>query len=72
MCHDVVVGERHNGEEPSAVQVITIGLDLAKHWVQVHRVDVFRSGERPLLAQRAVPATQGMSGNCQTMVAILY
>jgi hypothetical protein len=72
MCHNVVVGERHNGEEPSAVQVITIGLDLAKHWVQVHGVDVFRSGERPLLAQRAVPATQGMSGNCQTMVAILY
>ena len=26
MCHSVVVGERHNGEEPSAMQVITIGL----------------------------------------------
>ncbi|MFZ3327612.1 MAG: hypothetical protein WA231_17760, partial [Methylocella sp.] len=28
MCHNVVVGERHNGEEPSAMQVITIGLDF--------------------------------------------
>jgi transposase len=35
----VVVGERDNGEEPSAMQVITIGLDLAKHWFQVHGVD---------------------------------
>jgi hypothetical protein len=39
MCHNVVVGERHNGEEPSAMQAITIGLDLAKHWFQVHGVD---------------------------------
>jgi transposase len=39
MCHNVVVGERDNGEEPSAMQVITIGLDLAKHWFQVHGVD---------------------------------
>ena len=39
MCHNVVVGERHNGEEPSAMEAITIGLDLAKHWFQVHGVD---------------------------------
>jgi transposase len=39
MCHNVVVGERHNGEERSAMQAITIGLDLAKHWFQVHGVD---------------------------------
>lgn len=39
MCHNVVVGERHNGEEPSAMETITIGLDLAKHWFQVHGVD---------------------------------
>jgi hypothetical protein len=47
------------------MQAITIGLDLAKHWVQIHGVDVFRSGEPPLLAQRAVPATQGMSGTAK-------
>jgi transposase len=35
----MVVGERHNGEEPSAMQAITIGVELAKHWFQVHRVD---------------------------------
>jgi hypothetical protein len=39
MCHNVVVGERHNSEEPSAMQAITIGLDLAKHRFQVHGVD---------------------------------
>jgi hypothetical protein len=39
MCHNVVVGERHNGEERSAMQAITVGLDLAKHWFQVHGVD---------------------------------
>ena len=39
MCHNVVVGERRNGEEPSAMETITIGLDLTKHWFQVHGVD---------------------------------
>src|SRR5271156_559957 len=39
MCHNVVVGERHNGEKPSAMEAITIGLDLARHWFQVHGVD---------------------------------
>jgi transposase len=35
----VVVAEYHTREEPSAVQITTIGLDLAKHWFQVHGVD---------------------------------
>jgi transposase len=35
----VVVDERHNEEEPSAMQITTIGLDLAKQWFQVHGVD---------------------------------
>jgi hypothetical protein len=39
MCHNVVVGERHNKEEPSVMQAITIGLDIAKHRFQVHGVD---------------------------------
>jgi transposase len=39
MCHNVVVGECHNCEEPSAMQAITIGLDLAKRWFQVHGVE---------------------------------
>jgi hypothetical protein len=39
MCHNVVVCERHNEEEPSAMQVTTIGLDVAKHWFQVHGLD---------------------------------
>jgi hypothetical protein len=39
MCHNVVVGERHNGKKPSAMQAITIGPDLAKHWFQVRGVD---------------------------------
>jgi hypothetical protein len=38
MCHNVAVSERHNGEEPSAMHVIAIGLDLAKPWFQVHGV----------------------------------
>jgi hypothetical protein len=39
MCHNAVVGERHNGEEPSAMQAITIGVDLAKQWFQVQGAD---------------------------------
>jgi hypothetical protein len=39
MCHNVVVCERHKREEPSTMQITTIGLDLAKHWFQVHGVD---------------------------------
>jgi len=35
----VVVAERHKRGEPSAMKVATIGLDLAKHWFQVHGVD---------------------------------
>jgi transposase len=38
MCQDVVVGERHK-REPSAMQVTTLGLDLAKRVFQVHGVD---------------------------------
>ncbi len=43
MCQNVVVGERHNREEPSAMHAVTIGLDIAKHWFQVHGVNA--SGE---------------------------
>ena len=39
MCHNVVVCERHNDEEPSTMQITTVALDLAKHWFQVHGVD---------------------------------
>jgi transposase len=39
MCHNVVVYERHNEREPSTMQITAIGLDLAKHWFQVHGVD---------------------------------
>jgi transposase len=35
----VVVGETPQRGEPSAMPIITIGLDLAKHWFQVHGVD---------------------------------
>src|SRR5208283_3614070 len=37
MYHNVVVYERHN--ERTAMQITTIGFDLAKHWFQVHGVD---------------------------------
>ena len=36
----VVVAERHKRGEPPAMEIATIGLDLAKHWFQVHGVDV--------------------------------
>ena len=35
----MVVDETHHQEEPSMSEVTTIGLDLAKHVFQVHRVD---------------------------------
>jgi len=40
MCHNVVVGERHNEKEPSVMQITTIGLDIAKQVFQVHAVDL--------------------------------
>jgi hypothetical protein len=39
MCHNVVVAERHTEKEPSAMQITTSGLDLAKNLFQVHAVD---------------------------------
>jgi hypothetical protein len=39
MCHSVVVDESPQGEEASAMQVTTVGIDLAKNVFQVHGVD---------------------------------
>jgi hypothetical protein len=39
MCHIVVVDERHDREAPSTMHITTIGLDLAKHWFQIHGVN---------------------------------
>jgi len=38
MCQSVVV-INHEQEEPSTMQVTTIGLDLAKNVFQVHSID---------------------------------
>jgi transposase len=39
MCHSEVVDESPQGEEASAMQVTTVGIDLAKNVFQVHGVD---------------------------------
>ena len=41
MCHNVVVCERHNERSRPPCKISTIGLDLAKHWLQVHGVDAY-------------------------------
>jgi hypothetical protein len=38
-CLKQVVAEHHACGEPPAMNIATIGLDLAKHWFQVHGVD---------------------------------
>jgi transposase len=38
MYHNVVVYERHM-RKAVTMQITTMGLDLAKHWFQVHGVD---------------------------------
>jgi hypothetical protein len=38
MCHNVIVCERHNERSRPPCRT-TVGLDLAKHWFQVHGVD---------------------------------
>src|SRR5665213_1945972 len=39
LCHSVVVGQRPQREEPSEMNITTIGLDIAKNAFQVHGVD---------------------------------